>query len=79
MHLRPGRHSLLRPAGRHHRLIRSRLVSNQAASNRFRPPFVPILVFIVLLAVAIPSTIIWSGYKHLDGTSAASAQTPVSK
>mgnify|MGYP001810751291 FL=1 len=54
-------------------LIRSRLVSAKAASNRYRPPFVPIVVFLVLLGIAIPSTIVWTGYKNLDATSAASA------
>ena len=55
-------------------LIRSRLVSAQAARNRYRPPFVPILVFVVLLAIAVPSTMVWAGYKNLDATSAASAE-----
>jgi hypothetical protein len=55
-------------------LIRSRLVSAQAASNRFRPPFVAILVFAALLAVAIPATVVWAGYKNLDATSAASIE-----
>ena len=31
-----------------------------------------VLVFLALLAIAIPSTAVWAGYKNLDATSAAS-------
>lgn len=55
-------------------LIRSRLVSAQARSNRYRPVFVPAIVFLALLAIAVPSTIAWSGYKNIDATSAASQE-----
>jgi hypothetical protein len=56
-------------------IIRSRLVSARAAANRYRPPFVPILVFVLLLAVAIPSTVSWAGWKSAaaDASAAASA------
>jgi hypothetical protein len=57
-------------------LIRSRLVSAQAAANRYRPPLVPILVFALLLAVAVPSTVAWAGYKAAaaDASAAATGQ-----
>jgi hypothetical protein len=54
-------------------LVRSRLVSVRAAQNRFRPPFVAIVVFVLLLGIAVPSALVWAGYKNLDATSAASA------
>jgi len=55
-------------------LIRSRLISARAAANRFRPPFIPVIVFLVLLGVAIPSAMAWAGYKNLDAVTAASAE-----
>lgn len=55
-------------------LVRSRLVSNQRARNRYRPLFVPLAVIVVLLAIAIPFAVRWTAYLQPDATAAASVE-----